>query len=112
MNPGYAILVLLALAILLQLLLWRAHRAGLRQLREYDQRLALLEKHLDLGEGGAPRLAGETPAPAAARPVPADPLQQAIALARAGRSAQEIAASCGISEAESELLVRMRGAPM
>ncbi len=108
MNLTYAILALLGFAIFLQFMLWHAQRRGLRLVREHGERLALLEKRLGLGTGAPPPAQGN---PAAARPTP-DPLQQAVALARAGRSAQEIASSCGISEAESELLVRMRGAPM
>lgn len=113
MNLGYAILTLLAVAILLQLTLWRAQRAVLRQLRDHNERLALLEKPLSPGEIAVRRVTSEIAAPPAARPAAApDPLQQAISLARVGRTAQEISASCGISEAEAELLVRMRGAPM
>ena len=113
MNLGYAILTLLAVAILLQLTLWRAQRAVLRQLRDHNERLALLEKPLSPGEIAVRRVTSEIAAPPDARPAAApDPLQQAISLARVGRTAQEISASCGISEAEAELLVRMRGAPM
>ena len=108
MNLSYAILVLLGLAIFMQFMLWHAQSRVLRLVHEHGERLALLEKRLGLGVGAPPSAQGN---PAAACPAP-DPLQQAIALARAGRSAQEIATSCGISEAESELLVRMRGAPM
>ena len=113
MNLGYAILALLAVAVLLQLMLWRAQRTVFRQLRDHNERLALLEKPLSPGEIAVRRVTSEIAAPPAARPAAApDPLQQAISLARVGRTAQEISASCGISEAEAELLVRMRGAPM
>lgn len=111
MNLGDAILVLLAVAVALQLLLWRVQRAGLRQLREHSQRLAQLERRFAPCENGAVHAIPERAAPPR-QALAADPLQQAIGLARAGRSFQEIAASCGISEAEAKLLVRMRGAPM
>ena len=110
---SYAILALLGLAILLQLLLWRAQHEGLKQLQELLQRLAALEKRLALAAPLPPQPAAAASAAAAVRQTAhADPLQQALGLARAGHSSQEIAARCGISEAEAELLVRMRGAPM
>lgn len=111
MTPTTAILILLlGLAIVLQGLLWAAQRKSLRLAREHGERLALLEQRLAAPGAGAPSPARQA-APAGACPAP-DPLQQAIALARAGRTVAEIAASCNISEAEAELLVRMRGAPM
>ena len=56
MNLGYAILALLAVAVLLQLMLWRAQRTVLRQLRDHNERLALLEKPLIPGEIAARRV--------------------------------------------------------
>ncbi len=111
MSLTYAILMLLGLAIVLQALLWNAQRKALRLVREQGERLALLERRLAAPAAVVSLPAARQAAPADAGEAP-DPLQQAIVLARAGRTAAEIAASCSISEAEAELLVRMRGAPM
>jgi len=106
-----AILVLAVYIAELLLLMYSSRGRGLqvwrrgaqaRELHELRKELSEVRERLARIEAGATLAAGQSEA------APATPYSRAFTLAKQGMDVGEVAASCGISRAEAELIVAMQ----
>ncbi len=106
-----AILVLAVYIAELLLLMYSSRGRGLRIWQRGAQARELHELRKELAELrdrlGRLEAAG-APARPAAEEEPSTPYSRAFTLAKQGKDVQEVAASCGISRAEAELIVAMQ----
>lgn len=108
--------VILAIYIAEMLLLMR-HGGGLRKPRwlrliQQQHANAELRAEIEALHQRIQALEARTPAVADATPMPTpSPYHRSIQLAQQGRSAAQIAESCGISRGEAELIVSLHNTP-
>lgn len=91
---------------------FRRGRAEDKELAEIKARLALLEARLGLKPGAnqAPTETGELADTIVE--IASTPYSRAFSLAKQGVDVTQVAASCGISRAEAELIVAMQNKPL
>lgn len=112
--PQVLVLVVLVLSIyvLEMVLLWRAqrgfrHQLGRAQQEQQDRRLEQFEHEIASLQKRLLELETRLIEPSAPSSATMSPYNQAIVLAREGADVQRLAAECGISRGEAELIVAL-----